>query len=426
MALLMLASPALALQPLPEFLAGAKRVSVDNREAAVAADEQESEALVALGRNLPALTLRGQYTNNQRVVAFNIPPGTMLPPGFNIPSGPIQPGNQWDAFFQLDVPIIDVAGWARTWAARQTTHVARINVQATQLNVEKQVARNYYQLIGAEALRQSAARALEAAQANHSLTVERRAAGVATELDVSRALAEVERQRQGVADAELLASISRQALLTITGVSAGDTFVPTSDDLHEEAPLAQWMQTPDAAIPSLEAANEQVRVANAGEKSAKFLLLPSLTMTGLERLTNATGFLNGKNNAYTFTFTLLWRLDLPTIAGIKAASQQAELVRLRSERARLVVHDQIHDDWERVKAGIAKSRAAHAQAQAAALAAQYANERYAGGAGTQLDVIQAQRDAYGAEVGRIQADADLRFSRALLHLDAGIPLEKDQ
>src|SRR5262249_45320632 len=99
---------------------------------------------------------------------------------------------------------------------------------------------------------------------------------------------------------------------------------------------------------------------------------------------------------------------------------------LRAERTRLGVRDQIHEDWQRVHAGIAKSRAARAQSEAAALASQYASERYSSGAGTQLDVIQAQRDAYGAEVARIQADADLEFARALLRLDAGAPLEKEQ
>jgi outer membrane protein TolC len=424
-----LATPAAAraFPSLAELLSGARRVSIENRAAVVTADEQESEALMALGHNLPAISVRGQYTRNQFQVDFSIPDTIKMMLGLTaFPSGPIQPLNQLDAFFQLDVPIVDVAAWARTYVARQQAHAARLNVQVTALNVQKEVARNYYQLVGAEALRQSAARSLEAAQANHSLTVERRAGGVATQLDVARAAAEVERGRQNVADADLLGAISRRALATITGIIANGEAPAAADDLLPEAPLDQWEQTPDNRIPALEVAAEQVRAAGAAARSAKASLLPSLSLTGVEHLTNATGFLLGHNSAYTFVFTLAWRLDLSTIASIRATGQGAELARLRAEQARLAVRDQIYNDWQRVQAGIAKSRAARAQSEAAALAAQFANERYGSGAGTQLDVIQAQRDAFGAEVARIQADADLRFARALLHLDAGIPLDKDQ
>src|SRR5262249_40585757 len=118
--------------------------------------------------------------------------------------------------------------------------------------------------------------------------------------------------------------------------------------------------------------------------------------------------------------------DLSSVGSIRSAAQQSEIAMIRADRARLAVRDQIHDDWQRVHAGIAKSRAARAQSDAAALAARFADERYGSGGGTQLDVLQAQRDAYGAEVARIQADADLQFARALLRLDAGTPLDKDQ
>src|SRR5205085_1597148 len=140
-----------------------------------------------------------------------------------------------------------------------------------------------------------------------------------------------------------------------------------------------------------------------------YTLLPTLSFSGSERVTNATGFLLGNNAAYTLTLVAAWRLDVPTFATMRAARLQAEVARLREERTRLMAHDQIHEDWQRVRAGIAKGRAARAQSDAATLAARYATERYQNGAGTQLEVVQAQRDAYGAEVARIQADADLRF-----------------
>jgi len=72
-----------------------------------------------------------------------------------------------------------------------------------------------------------------------------------------------------------------------------------------------------------------------------------------------------------------------------------------------------------VAAGIAKSRAARAGGRAAFQAAAQARSRYAVGNIAQLDLLQAQRDAFTADVNRIQADAELANARAQLRLAAG-------
>src|SRR5262245_61228537 len=63
--LLLLAGPAFALQPLSEFLAGARRANLDQQLAALTVAQQEGESLAALGRALPSFSARGTYTRNQ-------------------------------------------------------------------------------------------------------------------------------------------------------------------------------------------------------------------------------------------------------------------------------------------------------------------------------------------------------------------------
>ncbi len=412
--------PAQALQPLQEFLAAARTASVDNREARMSAVEQQEEALAAFGRELPDVQVRGVYTRNEFAAVFPV----MVQPGVT-KTLTIQPYDQWDLFLQADAPIVDIAGWMRARAARQAARAAGDNARATALDVQKQVARYYYTLIGAEALRASAERTLAAAQANANLTRERRSGGVATALDVERAQAEVERSRQNIADAELQSQLARRALYTLTGLTAGGEIPGTDDDLLAEAPLGDWEATPAAGIPTLAAAAEQARSARSNARAAKLSLVPTLTASYVERFTNATSFI-GQPEYGTFTLTLNWRLDLTTIANMRAQSAQAQIALLRDERARLAVRDQIHEAWQRVRTGIVKSQAARAQAKAADLAAQFATERYTNGAGTQLDVVQAQRDAFAAQVSRIQADADLALARALLRLTAGVSLDQER
>jgi len=57
--------------------------------------------------------------------------------------------------------------------------------------------------------------------------------------------------------------------------------------------------------------------------------------------------------------------------------------------------------------------------QAAFQAAAQARTRYAVGNIAQLDLLQAQRDAFIADVNRIQADAELANARTQLRLASG-------
>jgi outer membrane protein TolC len=336
----------------------------------------------------------------------------------------IQPSNQLDAFFQLDVPILDAAGWARASAARANARAARSSAAATILDVEKQVARNYYQLVGAAALGAAAERTLQAAQQNLGLARERHAGGVATELDVFRAASEVERARQSISDAELTLELSRRALRTLTGIAAeGDTSV-TSDDLREEAPLERWEGPPLEAIPSVATSVEQRRTAESTALAAKLAFLPTVSASAQEHLTNAPGFF-GKNALWVLNATATWKLDVTTYGNLRSQGAAAEIAQTREAAARQRALDQVHESWFRVHDGIAKSRAARAEAQAAGAAVSRARDRYQQGAGTQLELVQAERDAFSAEVSRIQADADLSYARAGLRLDAGHSLDEE-
>jgi len=157
---------AFALQPLDEFLAGAHRFSLDNREAALNSLQQQRDLLAARGRLMPSVTARGIYTHNQydAKVDFAIP-GMTTGQSFTI-----QPQNQVDGTIELDVPIVDVGNYYRTRASGESLDALRHTQAATLLEVEKQVARAYFQLIGAEAVRRSAEESLVVARSNYDLT----------------------------------------------------------------------------------------------------------------------------------------------------------------------------------------------------------------------------------------------------------------
>jgi outer membrane protein TolC len=140
--------------------------------------------------------------------------------------------------------------------------------------------------------------------------------------------------------------------------------------------------------------------------------------TFTERGTNAPG-LAGHDWSYQAGLTLTWSLDLTKFADVRVQDAAADAARARELRATLSAGDAIPREWSTVAASIARSRSARAGREAAVHAATQARDRYRAGTITQLDLLQAQRDAFNAEVSRIQADADLVNARAQLRLSSG-------
>jgi outer membrane protein TolC len=401
-----------ATQPLESFLERAKTQSFDAREASATEQQRVSEADVAVSRLTPSFSARGVYTRNQYEAAVQLPGTTK--------KLVITPLNQLDAFLQLDVPIIDLASYHRYKAASALAASATEQRSATTIDVSRSVARAYYQFLGADALVKSAGASIKAAQANLKNVDDRRSAGAATDLDHERAAAAVARAEQDLADAELAAALAGRALETLSGLTPEPAQPMAEDDLHSEGQLASWL-TLAASTPGQRVAQRLGEAAEQNRKAASRALLPTLAGSAQERITNATGF-SGRNNAYTLQLVLSWRLDYGTLASADAQSAALELQRVRVERTRRSAEDAAFEAFRRVEAGVVKSRAAKAQADAAARAAELSADRYSAGVATQLDVTQAQRDAFLAAAAKIQADADLAFARASLRLASGVPV----
>jgi outer membrane protein TolC len=411
---LLVAAQASALQPLDGFLRGARTSSTDNAEARAVRRQLAADADAALGRALPGVSLRGTYTRNQYATTLGLP-GVGGGPATSVT---VTPHDQLDGTATLDVPLVDLASFARIAAARTSARASASQAASTELRVQALVSQDYYQLVANASLVGAARRALDVAQASLRIAEQRHSAGTTPLLDVDRARGEVERNVQQLAAAELQVSLVARALESLTGISPalqGD--VQLADDLHEEPPLERF-QTSDAELPALAAAI-QGRVASEQQARAQRLtLVPSLGASMTERVTNAEG-LAGREASWQALVGLTWSFDLTALAGIRSQDAAADVARAQEQRVRLAARDDIHRAWRTVQTDIARSRSARVQAEVSARAAKLALDRYQAGTATQLDLLQAQRDAFAADAARIQADADLVNARAQLRIAAG-------
>ena len=412
-AALLAALPASAMQPLEVFLKAARQRNPDAQQASANLAQQNAEALVALGRQLPGVSVRAAYERNQYETALSLPPL-----GISLIT---QPLNEWLGSATVTVPLVDLASFQRIAAARTNAQSFAQTLEAVRLAVEGQTVQDYFQLLAGIALVATARNYLEVSRENLRLTEARLRAGTATRLDVDRAVADVEQQVQQLASAQLQVALTARDLQSTTSIAPDlSSSVDLTDDLHPEGELSSF-EASLPNVPAVLAASTSARAAQQRADAQKFTLVPSLAGTFTEFATNTPGF-EPSHWYWQAAIIATWSFDLTNIGNIRASDAAADATRAHEVRVRLDAADAIHRLWQTVLADIAQSRSARAGRDAAVHALEQARVQDRAGTATQLDLLQAQRDAFRAEVTRIQDDANLLNARAQLRLSTGSSL----
>jgi len=361
----------------------------------------------------PTFSANGTYTFNQFEVEFPV----QGPDGMVQQVLTIQPQHQLNAALTVSLPLIDIGVWRRIAASKANAEATRAQERATQLEVETTVSRAYYQVLGQEAVLDAAKRTLEIFRKNLEQVQNKVEGGTASQLDVQRARAEIARAEGDVASAEYAVVIARRQLSTasLTDPEPATDFV--TDDLHSEQPIESWL-TRAGGTPRVQTAQAQQRAATTTVDAAEAAWYPTLTASAQEDFTNATAF-TGRSATFKLQATLAWRFDASLSPSIRAQQAAAYTQQVRAERTERAAQDSIFQAWHQVRTSIEKARAARVQIEASQLAAELARDRYAVGAATQLDVLQAEHTAFQAKVASIQADTELVYARVGLRTSAG-------
>lgn len=446
---------AFAQSDLNSYIDAAHKENVDRRISIEQRNKAAADFTAAWGGLLPAITVQGVWTHNQFAAELNLPKTDsdgnpvlqrdatgqyVITPSlvrdssgqvnFNPNAGAatpeyvsraIQLQDQLTAVFRIDLPIIDVARWVRVAGAGINKESAELREAYTRDLITRQVVGAYYGYAAALALRKSAEKSLAAAEAQAKLMEIRTQVGSTTELDLARARAEVQRNRQTVADAISMIATSRRALRSLTFVEPPEALPDWTDNVAPEAALDELEKRIDQ-LPAVQASDKEAKAGELASTGAALTLVPTVNANFTENISNATGF-TGQNASYAFGLTAAWRLDVPTVANISGAGALANQARLAAEKTRLQSRDQINSDFQRFTASLIKIEAAKSQVAAAERAAQVSRDRYTVGSATQIEVIQAERDLFTAEVGQIQARTELATARASLRLSSALPLE---
>lgn len=363
----------------------------------------------------PTLTVKGGYTFNQVESGFTQGIGNTGETREIV----ITPQNQVEGSVRVTVPVLDLGRWRRIDVLRERVGSERTSALAAQLTTDEAVVQAYHDGLVALYVTKSAETRAATAADRLALALKRLEAGVAADLDVARARAEVERAKGVIAEGQLGVARARRKLLTLTGASV--TFDDQSAPFASDGPFDGAAATARLeGLPRVKRAREDEAIARKQADDALMALVPRVDVFAEERFTNGAGF--GEAASFLAGIQATVTLDMKPFRDQDERAASAELAARRAEEALEVAEDALRDLVDQITSLRIQLEAATAELGAATVAADVAQRRFRDGGGTQLDAITADRERFDAEVAVAKARCSLGLAEALVRLAAGLDL----
>jgi outer membrane protein TolC len=245
-------------------------------------------------------------------------------------------------------------------------------------------------------------------------------ADLAPEADVYTAEAELARAELSLVEAQNAAAVGAARLNSAIGLgsAAPDYKLETLASGGPSDTLAVYLERALAQRPDLRMFEEQARAAGAVISQARSDYWPTVGAVGG---INTRGQEDTDANNYYVGVVLTWPLfdGLATDHEVAAARLQQAALGHDIQDLRLQIAEQVQRAY--LDCGAAGERIALAERAAAAAAVQLklADQRYANGLGSIIEVVEAERQSTDASALRVRASADLVGARAALARNTG-------
>lgn len=295
---------------------------------------------------------------------------------------------------------VDAAG-ARLQASEGVVGAVRLSATAL-------LAQSYFQLRAADAQQRLLTRTLAAYQRFLELTRHRRAAGVASSLDVAQAETQLNATRGQLADAQLLRAQTEHAIATLLGRPPLALSIPEATDMADATALSPVPPAPTlvpaATLESrydIYSAERQMAAANAqiGVARAAYFPVLDLSADGGYRRNQLANLLSAPARFWSLGPTLA--LSLFDGGARSAAVSQAEAVYEQAvasyRQTVLTAFQDVEDNLVAMRRLAEESASQHAALAAAGKARAIAENQYRAGTASALNVIAAQTSELNAE-----------------------------
>jgi outer membrane protein TolC len=344
-----------------------------------------------------------------------------FPPNSNLFNPILGPYNVFDARIQLTQKIIDMASLWRTRAGLAGIGILQMQEDLVDEQLAAAAALAYTDTLRAQ-------QAVAAAQANLTLaqdlltqTQHEHRAGIATGVDLARSETQVSQQNVGLIRAQVAARQADLRLKRLIGISlgepielvdklgAGGTAFPSENEATQIASTRRI---------ELEITKERLRADQLLLDSARFAYLPSVSASA------DYGFSGNLPAGSARTGSIGGRLSLPIFTGgeIEGAVRQARGQRDDSQARYVDTQAQVEEDArlsvQTLGAEVEEVKSADQTVKLAERELKMARDRFAAGAGDNIQVIQAQTVLAQAREDEVESLA--RYNTARVNLAAAL------
>ena len=306
--------------------------------------------------------------------------------------------------------------------------------RAVVLSLVASVAQAYVELRELDRRVEISRRTLESRVAYVGLVKDRFEGGVTSELDLHQAEAEMHRTESILRDSEQQLSLKEHELSALLGHNPGD--VQRGKNLEEFAmPPAVPAGLPSELLdrrPDVREAEDVLASANARIGEAKALLYPSITLTG------AYGYESSELGDLFETSSQAWSISANLLQPIFNSGQNQRRVEVAGsqmrqalygyERSVLLAFREVEDSLVSVRQSKLRRGSEGARVDAERKVLDLAETRYRGGVAAYLEVLDAQRSLFDAEISETSAVRDQFVALIQLYkaLGGGWPQEPEK
>jgi len=323
---------------------------------------------------------------------------------------------------------LDLFGRIRrsTEAAHADLQAQRNDLEAMQVSVAAETARNYFELRGTQKQLAVARRTLANLAQTQQLTETRYTLGAGSQLDVQNSLAQVRAVEAEVPMLEAAESQSRHRLAVLTGQRPGELDLPL--DPVETPALAKTLPIGDATAvlrqrPDVRAAERRLAAATARIGVATADLFPRVSLRGfIGFIAGGWGSLGDSGtDAWSVTPSVSWAaFDIGSVrAQLRATEAQADEIAADYEKTVLTALEDADNALLSYAKRQAQLKLRLEQSVAARRAAELAEARYRAGASDFLTLLDAQRSQLVADDALARAEAGVNIAVATLYKALG-------
>jgi multidrug efflux system outer membrane protein len=308
----------------------------------------------------------------------------------------------FDAFWELDF-----FGRVRRGVEASTAQMqsAEASVYATQVSVTAEVARNYFELRGAQQQLEVARRNAENQGETVRITTARLDAGRGTQLDASRAQAQLSATLATIPDLEAAVTRSMLRLGVLTGQQP-EAVLPQLSAIRPlpTLPVAHDIGTPELLLrrrPDIRVAERNLAASTAQIGIAVGDLFPRITFLGHWGFdaVNSSDLGTAASETFSFGPSISWAaFDLGRVRQkIAQREAAADGALARYEQTVLQALEETDASLTAYSKAIVKQQHLQTSANASLEAAKLARARYENGVADFLQVLDAERTALAAE-----------------------------